>query len=469
MLFSLLLASFTLSVPLAQVGPTPDQRPVVKSLADTADPGDDPRSLGALAPRAFNGSSFGVTVINPISLGWMLGGRPYTLDVLLTNLGSGFAENFLFQMPLKIGAAKRPMLMVFHKFGSKANDPYLNTTFPLECTKRNWFMLTALGATKKSFSSLESQANRNDVLDWIMATYGEQIDTDRIYGVGFSMGGGSVVNWAARHLDPAGLQLAALVDHTGGVALEDTWANEVPAIKDILKFWFGGPPGQFPFNYQRSSAMSYKPGTTQVDQLKSMGTNLVHLPIKMINADEDPLVYLVDQTKSFRDFMTSLGALIAYEEVDNDQHEWSSLNEKEACDFLEAFSLSTPLSGDTLADRDGAWFWFDIEQDFSGAFTPFTWSIDSGANKLSIKNTANLKRVGLDLATAPLDSAKTLTINLSASDFFADIVDIDGYTGPPSKVLRDGIFTSAWAWDQGIERLTLFEQDTQSHSWQIMP
>lgn len=447
----------------------PRERREVHSLIDTADPDDDPLSLGTLPRTPFGRSAFSITVVNPISLGWTLGGRPNTLDIVLTSLSSGFDESFHLQLPMKIGAQKRPMLVVFHKYGSKANDPYLHTTFPLECSKRNWFMLTALGATKKSFSSLPSQDNRGDVLDWVMSVYGSQIDTNRLYGVGFSMGGGSVVNWAARHQDPNGLRLAALVDHTGGVALEDTWANEVPAIHDVLKFWFGGPPGQFPFEYQRSSALSFLPGSKTADQLKSMGTNLVHVPMKIVHADNDPLTYLVEQTEAFRDFMQSLGGTVVYEEVPNNIHDWNTLDEEAACDFLEGYSLTTPLSGDTLADRDGRWFWFDVTQDFAGAFTPFTWSIDSSANKLKLANTANLKRIGLDLDEAPLSASSPLTIELKAADFFADIVDFDGYPGAPSLVERDGVFSSAWAWDPISKRLSLFEQDTQKHVWKITP
>jgi len=457
----------------AQTTPPPVEAPrdrrQIHSLIDTADPDDDPLSLGLVSRTPFGGNPFSITIVSPISLGWTLGARPNTLEIVLTSLGSGFDESFYLQLPLKIGAKKRPLLMVFHKFGSKANDPYLHTKFPLECSKRNWFMLSSLGASKKSFSSLPSQENRDDVLDWVMALYSNQIDTDRIYGVGFSMGGGSVTNWAARHLDPAKLRMAALVDHTGGVALEDTWKNEVSAIHDIMKIWFGGPPGQFPFEYQRSSVLSFKPGTMVGHRLKSLGSNLVDVPMKLVNADQDPLTYLVAQTKAFRDFLVPLGATVVYEEVNSTVHDWATLDAKAACDFLSAFTLTTPLAADSLADRDGRWHWFDLSQDVTGAFTPVSWSIETASNKLELSNTANLKRIGIDLDEAPLSAALPLTVEMESADFLADIVDLTGYVNPPSAVLRDGLPTLAWTWDAGAQRVTLLETDPQEHVWQITP
>lgn len=469
MLTSLVLAVLAQSPIAPPVAAAPERPDRIRSLVDTADPDDDPKSLGGLSTQPFGQAPFSLTVINPVSVGWTLGGRPFTLDIVLTGLGSGYVEKFLLQLPMKTGGAKRPLLMVFHKYGSNPNDPYLHTTFPFECSKRNWFLFSALGATKKSFSSLESQQNRDDALSWVMSLYGDFIDQDRIYGVGFSMGGGSAVNWAARHQDPAGLRVAALVDHTGGVALEHTWANEVPEIHDVLKFWFGGPPGPNAFQFQRSSALSFKPGTLVPNQVKSLGTNLAHVPMQIVHADDDPLAYLVEQTKAFKDFMVSLGALVDYQEVDNDQHEWSTLNEKEACNFLSAFQVSTPLSGDTLADRDGDWFWFGIQQDFSGDFTPFTWEIDTANNKFWLSNTANLKRLRLDLSQVPLDLSGPLNLELEATDLFGDIIDLDGYTAAPTAVLRDGQTSSAWAWDAAKGRVTLFEADFQKHTWRVMP
>lgn len=460
----------------ASEGPKRVDKPrIVRSLVDTVDPADmdeDPRSLGTLAASSAPvaaGAAVGVTLVNPISLGWQLGGNPLVMDIMLSNLGTTFGENFLLQVPVKHTAKPRPLLMVFHKYGSKANDPYLNTSFPKECFERNWFMLSSLGASKKSFSSLQSQIHRDASLAWVLKLFGRRIDRKRIYGVGFSMGGGSVVNWAARHLEPNGVRMAALVNHTGGVALEDTWKNEVQEIKDLLLFWHNGTPVSSPFSFQRSSTMSYVAGTDVADPKRSMGLNLTHMPMMIMNATQDPLNYLVQQTKRFKDFMVGAGGKVAYSEVPGNQHSWAILNERRACDFLAGFREGLPLSGRTVADRTGGWFWFDVVQDVADKFTTFRWTIDPSVNALRIEATTNLNRIGGDLSAMPLDVTAPLTVEIEALDLFTDFVDLRGFTAKPSAVTRDGVPTSGWQWKPGIETVTLVEQSLGKHIWVIQP
>lgn len=443
------------------------ERPIT-SLADTAEPGDDPHSLGALPMTILPGQPFGVTVIAPVSIGWQLGGRPDVLDVVLTGLGTGYQEQFYLQLPLKQGGGPVPLLMLFHKYGSKANDGFLNTSFPYECARRGWFYLSSLGATKKSFSCLPGQTNREAVWDWVMAFTGGAIDPERQYGVGFSMGGGSVVNWAARHQDPSGPMLAAAVDHTGGVALEDTWLNDAP-VRTFLEFWAGGTPATAPFGYQRSSAVSFDPITLAPDASVSMGVNLVHMPLYVVHASADPLGYLVQQTKVFKDFMLSLGGVLLYEEVPFVGHEWSSLDERAACDFLSGTKRSLPLSGTTLADEAGRWVWCDLEQDAGGAFTRLAWALDPLANRIDLAASENLKRISVDAVGAGLDLAAPLEVSVEAADGLAETVALPGFSASPGVVLRDGLPSLAWSWDAVTGVLELLESDPGAHLWRIEP
>ena len=114
------------------------------------------------------------------------------------------------------------------------------------------------------------------MLDWIGAKC--RVDRTRIYGVGFSMGGGSVTSYAARHLDPARAMFAAVVDHTGGVALRNTYASEPDdadsddntpqvgdnlEVPDILDGWYGAPATHL-FGYQRCSTIDMDPLNGQI-------------------------------------------------------------------------------------------------------------------------------------------------------------------------------------------------------------
>lgn len=471
MLTPLLLALFTqgLAAPHTERPSVPSvTKAPMDSITRYADETEGPLELG-LAPSAPGTSPQGIFWMSPPPIGYQFGLRPTSVNMLLTGLSTGFDETFYLQLPLKQGV-KSPLLMAFHKYGSSEIDIYKNTKFPLECAKRNWFMLASLGAAKINFSSVESQLNYDAVLDWVMTNFGERIDTDRIYGVGFSMGGGAALSYAARHQGPDDLQFAALVNHTGGVALEHTWINEVNAVHDAMIFWFGGSPFQKAFNYQRSSVLSFAPGTLTPVQDQSMCTNIAHLPMLMLNADHDPIGYLIEQTQIFYALMNSLGAPVSYLQVDGNMHTWSSLDAKAACDFLTGFTRpAPPLKGKALADRAGEWFWFDIKQDSTGKFTPFEWEIIPDWNLLAITNTKNLQRVSVDVAKSPLNPALGLTVQVSSKDFFADIVDLDGYAAMPSAVLRDTVPTSAWSYDPVKGRVTLFEQDTALHNWRILP
>ena len=472
-MLSILLLTASIQFPVTSVEPVrgggeePPKK--ITSMVDTADREDDPRSLGALpVATSFVAQGFGATVISPLAFGVGLGGRAPVIEVLLTGLSTGFAENFVVQLPRVFLPEKNPLLMVFHKFGSKADDPYNNTGYPQECADRNWFMISSLGATKKSFSSLASQENRETSLEWLMSMFGPKIDTERVYGVGFSMGGGSVANYAARHLDPDGVQLAAIVDHTGSVSQLNTWQLDSP-VRYILEYWFEGEPWQTPFFYQRSSVVEFDKTTLAVYPDVCLAWNLKHVPTMVSHADQDPLAYLVDQSIVLKDFLISIGGTVVYKKSSAGVHDWKTLKARDACDFLSAFVLEHPQSGHTLADRDGKFFAFDIEQGQSGVFSTFDWAIDIAANRLSLQATKNVDVFSVDTDLAQLDTEKDLEVVLSAGDFFADTVELDGYAQAPKQVLRAGVPSSAWNWEPTTGTVVIFEQSIQSHTWLIQP
>jgi len=64
------------------------------------------------------------------------------------------------------------------------------------------------GIYKENFGAPLPQDQQQQVIDWVLAHY--PIDRDRIYGIGFSMGGGGVASYAARHLDRTGAMFAAM-------------------------------------------------------------------------------------------------------------------------------------------------------------------------------------------------------------------------------------------------------------------
>jgi len=428
---------------------------------------NDPLQLGMTASQPSVHTS--VSVLSPPPIGYQFGLRPRVLQVLLTSTATGFEEPLLLQVPVK-NAPLQPMLVAFHKFGANEDDVWNNTKLPLECAKRNWFLLSSLGASKKSFASVESQLNREEALAWVLKHYSRRIDRTRIYGAGFSMGGGSLLSYAARHQAQDDVRFAALVNHTGTVSLEHAWVNEVQEIHDVMVFWFGGSPFAKPFEFQRSSVLSFASSALTPVPDQSMCTNLTHVPMLVLNAAQDPIDYLVTQTQIFFAYMNSLGAQVDYLQLPGDEHAWDTIDAADLCDFLSSYTLQPlPLAGKLLADRSGGWFWFDIDQDVPGSFTPVEWEFIPDWNLVSILNTRNLSRLSLDVAASPLDVTKGVSVQVSAADFVADVVELRGYTQPPSQVLRDSKPTNAWSYDPVEGKVTLFESDTQLHAWRVMP
>ena len=353
--------------------------------------------------------------------------EPGLFEIVLNNTGSGWLEKFLLFVPTVPIEQRSPLLVVFHRFGVSHWDAYYNTTFFQEARARRWFVIAPLGASQKSFSSLEAQINVQAALGYVTSHF--NIDPSRVYGVGFSMGGGAVTSYAARHVDPSGVMFAAVLNDTGGVSLSNTWALEYDdddvddnhpnpgdhlEVPDILEFWFGGPPATRPFYYQRCSMIDLDPNNGTIGVGTDMSRNLSHVPVRDWMANNDPIQYLRDQTTSFDTHVNSQNLNNTLTVVNGTVHNWSTLDDHAVCDWLSQFSLQIPLSANTLADQDGTYFWFNVTQTAAGSFTPFSWALDTANNRISIFNTANLARLTLDATDAGLQYSGSLKINVRA-------------------------------------------------------
>ena len=393
-------------------------------------------------------------------------GVPGLFDLTLEGTGTPWVENFLLQIPDAPPPQLVPLIVVFHQGDASHRDVLFNTEFLYEAAARGWYLLAPLGATEINFSSIDSQINTKFVLDWVLENY--NVDRSRIYGVGFSMGGGNALNFAARHLDPTGGMFAAIVNHTGSVDLSDTYDkdNNAAAYMNLL---FGGPPAGDDFTYRRSSTVTIDQQTGTVIPERDMVRNLLHVPIRTVIGSFDPLDYLTWQNFRMHLHLDEMGGQSEFLVVPWFTHTWNILDERGACDFLAQYSLQIPTWGRALVDRSGNYFHFDVTQAQSGKFTPFLWSIDAGANSLSLANTANLSELRLATISAGLDPSVPLELFLAAQDGDADEIVLADYSTPPSKVLRDGVATTSWTWDSTTGSLRLVETSGAYHSWRIVP
>jgi len=383
---------------------------------------------------------------------------------------TGYAEDFMVYAPDQ--TKPRPLLVVFHKFGVGHLDAWVNTTFFQEAWRKGWHIVAPLSASGLHMGCQEGQQNTEKVLDWVMQNF--NVNRDRIYGVGFSMGGGAVANFAARHLDHSKYTFAAIVDHTGGIAHEDTYVQS-PSTQYIFDFWFGnGSPGSTdPFRMARACLLDFNPDSLVVDPTNNLARNLVHVPVKVTRASIEPLstAYLKRQCDVFVSHLAMLGGKVVYEIVPYFGHSWNALDERQTVDWLGVHRLHVPTSQATLADGDRRYFHFDVKQDAPLVFTPFTWDVDAAQNTLTLSETANLDRLGVDLASAGLAATQPFVLNLSTADNLADDVALQGWPQSPTAVHRDGVqqFVN-WTYLAAEQLLTIQEFDgTQQHQWVVTP
>jgi S-formylglutathione hydrolase FrmB len=384
--------------------------------------------------------------------------------------GTGYWEEFTVYAPDQ--SKPRPMLVAFHKYGVSQNDIWVNTTFFEEAMERGWYVLAPLSASGVHMGSIEGQINTEKAIEWMLDNF--NINRDRIYGVGFSMGAGAVANFAARHLDPTKCMFAAIVDHTGGIAHVDTYYQS-PSTQFVFDFWFGdGSEGSWdPFLMARSCLLDFDIHPTVVDPTTNLARNLVHVPTKVTRASIEPqaTAYLGPQCDVFVSHLSSLGGQVKYEIVPYFGHSWAMLDEFKTLNWLSKRRLTLPTSHDTLADGDGRYFHFTVRQDAAMAFTPFIWGVDTTGNALTLSGTSNLTALEVDMTSAGLSGTQTFTLNLSTADGLADEVSLRGWPAMPTAVFRDGIelFTS-WVYDDVEQLLTLQEPDgTQPHQWVVTP
>ena len=409
-------------------------------------------------------------------------GYPGIWEFVVNNTGSGYVERFLVQPAT--GSQPAPLLVVFHKYSASHAD-LLNTTFPAEAAARNWHVMSPLGARGRHFGNLESQINTQVAIDLVLSLW--PVDRQRIYGVGFSMGGGAGANYAARHVDPSRAMFAAFVNHTGGMSLENVWANawddqdlddNTPNIgdnleaSDLLESFFGGTPAQSPFGYARCSTVELDAATTQVLPTLDFARNLAHMPLLNWRLANEPqeTQYLAAGTALFHQHQAPRNSANSEVVASGNQHRWNTLDAAAACNFLAQYTLSVPTSGDTLADEDGVWFRFVLAQQQQGAFTRLRWRVDgqhATGKLIEVLDSHNLARAQISPEQAGFAFQGAMVARLSAADGQADQLLLTGVPNPPAFLQRDGNFVLAGSWihDPQAQTLLLLEADPGLHEW----
>ncbi len=429
---------------------------------------------GSQAPTAGTSPSVedlgGMTVSSfaPPLAAAMLPGR--MLEITMNVPGQVWQERFVVGIPSQM-QNPAPVLTMFHGYGEDPRDVMTRSSLPAEAMSRGWIVFIPLGAHHFNYGIDYAQDNIEDGFEFLGARL--PIDMDRIYGVGFSMGGGAAASYAARHLDPEHVQFAALVNHTGTTSLRATYQTSNDTALFSSPLMFGATPDQNPFVYQRSSTVDSDPGAGLVDTNAEMARNLGTIPLQNWYAVFDVNQTIIEQTVLLDERVGALGGSTEEIVVQSAVHQWGTLDPIAVIDWFESKTLSAPGPGDvtrTLADRDGRWHSLQIEQRTAGDFTPVLWSSQTGVNALYLVDIKNAAAIATDLRDQQLDPARPMHVIAQTLDGHAPILRISGFTQAPSSVNYRGRVVSNWSFDAATGTLTVEETGaaTWAH-WVILP
>lgn len=377
------------------------------------------------------------------------GGPPTMVDGFIpaSVTGTGIGEIFKYQIPGGYAPGNDPVPLVigYHGYGSSAASVALQTTLDEECNARGWFYMSPTGLDDQLFGSDPSQTNTEAALQFLLDNF--SIDPDRIYMVGFSMGGGVCANFAARRRDPDGIMIAALGVVSGTFDWTLTWNLGDPAVQDLLEnpFNFGGTPFQFPFAYQASSGLyfsagSYPPLPGVLEFGRSMALNLGHVPTYVTWDLDDTLPEVLAEEPVFQGVLAALGGTLVSKPVTgtpSPKHSWAVLDEAHLFDFFDgkvAQRYPTVIEG--LAEKDKVVGWIDVRQAEAGDFTRLDAMAVPGSASASVSGVTNARRVTLDLAAAGLAPGGSLHVAGSAGDAAGFELAALGSAEPPAWMLE---------------------------------
>ena len=389
-------------------------------------------------------------------------------------------EIFLLGIPPQPLQPAAPLLVGFHSYNVGPDDVVLNTDLWSECQARGWYFCAPLsrssaGSPQIHFAELDSQENTEAALKWV--TEQLPINPNRIYGVGFSMGGSIATSYAARHLDPADPMFAALVSHTASVDQAHTWQAATntgnPSAISEIEVDFGGAPALRPFAYRRASLIELNLNTgAPLPNGRHLVGNLAHVPTNVWYSTADPETYLVDQSREFYLLLAAAGGTGSTQTLVGDPvHSWSTLDAAAACDWLDPQRRTLPLNGTLHADRDGAWFHLDIQREATNQFGAIRFAVSPFGSQVELLDSENIDVIETDMSDWGVTPASPLLVRLSSVDG-GDLVRIGvPGLGAPAIAFRDGVVVSAgngWVFDVGAGVLVVDESGNPgTHTWEF--
>ena len=393
-------------------------------------------------------------------------GHP-TVEIILEAGVSGHPtldEHLLLQFPpnlFQIPPEDRAIVVAFHPFGISYASPFNGSILPALCEQRDWILLSPNGLSQDNFATAESQASLDVVMGLVLKML--PFNRERVYTVGFSMGGLNAVSYAMRKQDPNGIRVAGVVNHTGTMDVILDYETGSQGLKDILEDdeHFGGSPTEKPFNWERINPTRLTPANI-VDPDRAPVTNLIDIPFFLHVNTQDLQTDLVDMTYALYDYLLSLGVDVVLSEVQaGTTHHWSTMDMAAAIDHIGGAIAPgvAPDNGPVLelfADREAHYRLSEVREIDVEQVANYRIVVQSPAiNAFAVQSTRAVRELALDLAPMKIDPAKVLTITTWAADSEAVTFVLEGYTAAPTTISVNGAPPASWSHDPVSKELTI--------------
>lgn len=343
-----------------------------------------------------------------------------------TYTGTGDPEPIAYYVPNGYNpSVPHTMIVCWHGYSVSCLGPPTFSQIDEQCETRNWIFLSVQGHSSKNWGNLLAQVHCTKAIKFMMDPvdgFGLNVDTDRIYMAGYSMGGVAAASYASRHMGmekESKYPIAGLILVASVLDLIHLYFNANSEVKLQLEQLYGGSPSQVPFNYKQCSGLYMENGTFVLDE--SMGRNLSNnLPVYVTYAEDEPQASLLAQNIIFVRMLKDPAVQAnLYEKYWPKgtvpvPHSWGCLNLDidNALDFIEQYSLQT-LDTDglaLLADRDAQFYWLDVAQTSAGAFSKILCAVSETDNELSVSEALNAAALSVNTGWTGLKAEDELWI-----------------------------------------------------------
>ncbi len=252
---------------------------------------------------------------------------------------------FAYQVPDSYtGNDPVPLLVAFHQWGGSENSVFF-TQFDEQANDRGWLFLSPYGGAANNYNHQGAQYFTQQAILWMKDHY--NVDSQRIYMVGGSMGGAAGAIYANNHLDPGFPMVAATASGSGILDCERRF-YEMDGNNSMIQ-WFGGTPEEVPFEYHRNSAVYF------ADTTRSMHFNLQHVPLYLDFGATEPHRY---HAEDLYNLLLGYNPDMWIETQPGPGHGYSVMDATHACEWLSQFTLnSDPDDVNVNLDEPSRAYW----------------------------------------------------------------------------------------------------------------